>query len=131
MGRAGLDPVYVEGRFGEGPQIELIGGLGIGGTRSLLGKFIRSRRELAPALELLNGRRLNACAQRFGQAPVDSDQRPQRPDQRVRGVQRRAPVQPGVEIASAKNSTIECPPVSSSPSQAKRTFTGSSPACAS
>ena len=33
--------------------------------------------------------------------------------------------------SAARNSTIECPPVSSSPSQAKRTLTGSSPARAS
>ena len=33
--------------------------------------------------------------------------------------------------SASRNSTIECPPVSSSPSQQKRTFTGSSPARAS
>ena len=96
-----LDAVDVERRLSGGADVELLGGRGIGGVGTLLRELGGAPRQLLPVLELLRRWRNDALPQRLGQSPVGRDQPVQRPDQRMRGVQRRPAVDAGVQIGRA------------------------------
>ena len=82
-------------------SIELLGRAGISWARPLVGQHLAAGRKLAPALELLGGRRQDPLAQRLGQATVGGDERSEGTHQGVSGVQPRAPNRAGVQIARA------------------------------
>ena len=101
MGRAALDPVDVERGLGERPHVEVLRGARIRRARALVGELAGAGGQLAPVRELALARREDPLAKRLGQAAVDRDDRAERLDQRVRRIERRAAVQPGVEVALA------------------------------
>ena len=99
--RAALDPVHVKRRLGEGPQVELVRGPRIRGAGSLRRKLARPGRQGAPAGQLLVGRRDDSGAERLRQPAVGGDDAAERADQCVRRIERGAPKDARVQVASA------------------------------
>ena len=98
---AAEDAVHVDRRLGRRAQVELVRRAGVVRHRARAAERIGAGRELVPARALLVGRRLDALAQRLGQASVARHDAAERLHQRVRRVQRRVAEHAGVKVARA------------------------------
>ena len=98
---AAEDAVHVDRRLGRRAQMELVRSAGVVRHRARIAKRLGTGRELVPARALLVRRRLDALAQRFGQASVARHDPAERLHQRVRRVQRGVAEHAGVQVARA------------------------------
>ena len=99
--RASCEPMHVDRRLGPGAHVEVLARCGIHRAGALLRDRLSPGLKLAPAGELLLGRRRDPGSQRLRQATVAGEHAGQRLQQRVQRIQRDAAVHPGVEVALA------------------------------
>ena len=94
--------MHVDRRLGPGAHVEVLARCGIHRAGALLRDRLSPGLKLAPAGELILGRRRDPGSQRLRQATVAGEHAGQRLQQRVQRIQRDAAVHPGVEVALAR-----------------------------